>query len=74
MNHPSNRQFGGALPKVLLLIVFLGLFVGFLLWKQNEGVIGHVESLPDTTVDSIALIRLDGKQSSIVSCKSGWLW
>ncbi len=65
-----SREFGGTLPKVLLLVVFFGLLVGFILWKQNEGVIGHQEPLPDSTATTIAFIRRDGKLTSLVLIKS----
>jgi dipeptidyl aminopeptidase/acylaminoacyl peptidase len=70
MNSHLRSQRGGALPKILLLIVFLALLVGFFTWKSQHGLTGKVEPLPGTTADSIALIRQEGKQSSIVLVKA----
>jgi Tol biopolymer transport system component len=64
--HPGGRQHGGALPKILLLIVFFALLVGFFYWKSVRGVTGTVVDMPGTTANSIALIRREGRQSSIV--------
>lgn len=69
-SHLYQRQRGGALPKILLLIVFLALLVGFFSWKSQQGITGRVKPLTGTTADSIALIRQEGKQSSIVLVKA----
>jgi Tol biopolymer transport system component len=68
--HHIQRQRGGALPKILLLVVFLALLIGFFLWKNEQGITGRVTPLPETTADSIALIRQEGKTSSIVIVKA----
>lgn len=61
---------GSALPKILLLILFVGLLVGFFAWKSRRGITGEPQPLPSTTVDFIAFIRQDGKQSSIILAKA----
>lgn len=70
MNIRLRRERGGALPKILLLILFLALLVGFYVWKSERGITGKVQPLPGTTADTIALIRQEGKQSSILLVKA----
>ncbi len=54
-----RRSRGGAAPKVLLLLVFVGLFVGFFVWKQNYGIIGRVDTLDVDTAGRIAFMSQD---------------
>ncbi|MCX6358409.1 MAG: hypothetical protein NT029_01280 [Armatimonadetes bacterium] len=58
-----RRTRGGAAPKVLLLLVFVGLFVGFFIWKQNYGVVGRVDTLEVNTAGRIAFMSQDASGS-----------
>lgn len=55
----GRLQRGAGVGKYLLLLVFLGLFVGWYMWKQNYGAIGQVSRLSGTTKDQIAFLRTD---------------
>lgn len=57
MNPIRFTRSGSALPKVLLLILFLGALVGFFMWKSGYGITGYVKPFPNSTVDKIAFLR-----------------
>lgn len=56
----TRTRFGGALPKVLLLILAVVLLVGYFVWKSGFGVIGAVQPIPGSTANMIAFVRRDG--------------
>ncbi len=53
------HERGAAIGKYLLLLIFLGLFVGWYFWKQSYGTVGTVAKLASSTKDYIAFIRTD---------------
>src|SRR5689334_16580087 len=61
---------GAALPKILLLILLVTLLAGFFTLKSRHGVTGEPQPLPSNTANSIALIRQDGKATSIILAKA----
>src|SRR2546421_11649768 len=65
-----RSEFGGALPKVLLLIVFLGLMVGYWWWRGQHGVIGNTAPLPFDTNGYIAFLRQDADGINLYSVKA----
>jgi Tol biopolymer transport system component len=60
MNTPAllNRHIaGGSLPKLLLLLLFVALFGGWWMWKNQYGLIGHIQGIPESTVDQIVFVK-----------------
>ncbi len=61
----NKSRRGGIIVKYLLLLVALGLLAGYFWWVGNYGKIGHVEPLPQSTVNQIAFVRQDGGVTNI---------
>lgn len=61
-----KTQAGAATGKILLLLVFVGAFVGFFVWKQNYGAVGRVKRLNFDTKGSIAFVRMETDGTSNV--------
>jgi dipeptidyl aminopeptidase/acylaminoacyl peptidase len=67
--HGSRR--GGALPKLLLLLFFIGLAGAFWQWKESYGVVGRPKPLPQSTVNTIAFIRTgEGQKADLFIVKA----
>jgi len=56
----TRKIYGGVLPKLLALVMCVGLIVLYWQWKANYGVIGHVAELDFSSRGYIAFIRQDG--------------
>lgn len=54
-----SRTRGATLGKYLLLLVFLGLFVAWFIWRQSYGHIGPVARMADATQGYLAFLRTD---------------
>ena len=65
-----NNRRRGTVGKYLLLVVFLGLLVGYFAWVKFNGVVGVVAPFPQTTANMIAFVRQDAGKQNIVLIKS----
>src|SRR2546422_8460629 len=61
----NPRIYGGAAPKVLLLLVCIVLLIGFFQFQSQYGRTGHVKPLPLSTQGRIAFVRSDSGQSDL---------
>ena len=59
-----SRRSGAAIAKYLLLVAFLGLFAGWLYWKNSYGAIGKVARLDTSTAGYIAFVNTDTNGAS----------
>ena len=59
----SNKIRGGINGKYLLCLLLILLLVGFFIWKQNYGVIGHVTGITGSTAGELVFVKQsqDGK-------------
>ena len=72
MNRSNRARFGGTLGKWLLLVAFLVLLVGFFLWKEGYGTVGHTKAMPESTAGFIAFVRdVNGQTDIFLANASG---
>src|SRR5258708_2653479 len=65
-----NNRRRGAVGKYLLLILFVGLLVGYFAWIQFNGVVGRTAPFPQTTAGLIAFVRQDAGKQNLLLVKS----
>src|SRR5437867_3051617 len=65
-----NNLRKGTVGKYFLLILFLGLLVGYFAWVRYNGVTGAVQPFPQTTADLIAFVRQDAGKQNLLLVKS----
>src|SRR5437016_9636300 len=67
----SRRSLRGATTaQVLLLLVFVGLLIGFFYFKDYYGLTGRVKEFPSSTADSIVFLRQDGGRTNLFMVKA----
>lgn len=65
-----GRTRAGAAPKILLLLVFIGLLVGWFKFKDSHGITGIVRGFPTSTAQHIAFVRQDGGRTNLFVVRS----